>query len=316
MPPRPLSRSRALVARLLHAALCAVRDAGGRLSLAEIRSQLAATQTLDDWALEIIESNRLPRWEMYLQFFSIDAVKAGYLLKQRGVWEITEAGKAALAQSPEAFLADAGEKYRAWQKAQTPAAPATANSQPFSGLTASDGLDDLPPEDGIAAILKDAHQRLAAEILEQLKAASPAFFERAVLETLLAMGYGGSRQEAGRTVGKTGDGGIDGVINEDRLGLDAVYLQAKRYTTGNVDAGAIRDFKGALDGHGATKGVFITTAGFTKAALDEVARSRNYKIVLIDGARLAGLMIEFNVGVSTTATWALKKLDSDYFAEQ
>lgn len=309
MTSRPPAPSKLLSARVIHAALCAVRDAGGSLRLADIKLSVQKTLQLDDWAKAIIESNRLPRWETYLHFASDDTVKAGYLTKDHGLWTLTETGIGALDKAPDDFLAEANSKYREWQKQQTPKSVETVSISPENAET------DIPPEDGMESILKEAHSRLAAEILEQLRQGSPAFFERVVLETLLRMGYGGSRQEAGRTVGKTGDGGIDGIINEDRLGLDAVYIQAKRWAN-DVGAGEIRDFKGALDGHGAAKGVFITTAGFTRAALDEVSRSRNYKIVLIDGAKLARFMIEYNVGVSTAATYELKKIDSDYFSEE
>ena len=149
--------------------------------------------------------------------------------------------------------------------------------------------------------LRSAHEALAAELIETIKRCDPEFFERLVVQLLLRMGYGGSRQEAGQAVGRSGDGGIDGVINEDRLGLDAIYLQAKRWE-GSVGEGPIRDFKGALDARRARKGVLITTSSFTPAAIEAARNSHSYKIVLIDGARLADLMIEHNLGVSVTAT--------------
>ncbi len=133
------------------------------------------------------------------------------------------------------------------------------------------------------------------------------------MKLLLKMGYGGSRQEAGQAVGRSGDGGIDGVINEDRLGLDAVYVQAKRWLD-NVGEPEIRDFKGALDAKGATKGVFITTSAFTPAAVEAARNSRAYKIVLIPGQRLAELLIEHEIGVTTVATYSVKRVDSDFFA--
>lgn len=311
MTDRPFPRSKALAARVLHAALVAVREAGGQLHLGDIRALLQRELEFDEWASYIIESNGLPRWEMYLHFFSIDAVKANYLIKSRGVWSLTGDGVAALNLGAEGFLRSAQQKYRAWQKMQTP----KVADAPVLADVLGDDEQEVPPEEGMDAILQDAHQRLAAEILERLKASPPSFFERVVLETLLKMGYGGSRAEAGKTLGRSGDGGVDGVINEDKLGLDAVYLQAKRWSN-DVGAAEIRDFKGALDGNGATKGVLITTAGFTRSALDEVSRSRNYRVVLIDGVRLARYMIEYNVGVSTAATYELKKIDSDYFAEE
>jgi restriction system protein len=155
---------------------------------------------------------------------------------------------------------------------------------------------------------------LADEVLERVKACPPAFFEQLVLQLLIRMGYGGSREEAGRAVGRSGDGGIDGIINEDRLGLDAIYLQAKRWE-GVVGRPEIMKFVGALAGQRANKGVFITTSWYTQEAKD-YASSSQYKVVLIDGARLADLMIEHDLGVSVAATYQLKRIDSDFFADE
>lgn len=168
--------------------------------------------------------------------------------------------------------------------------------------------------EGFKCVGKTVRLALAAELIETIKQCDPAFFEKLVVKLLLKMGYGGSRQEAGRAVGQSGDGGIDGIINEDRLGLDAIYLQAKRWE-GSVGEGPIRDFKGALDAKGAQKGVFITTSSFTPAAKAAASNSRSYRIVLIDGARLAELMIEHDLGVSVAASYQLKRLDTDFFAE-
>ena len=177
----------------------------------------------------------------------------------------------------------------------------------------------LPTDQTPDEVMETANSRLRAaladDLLDRIKACPPAFFERVVVQLLLRMGYGGSREEAGRAMGRTGDGGIDGIINEDRLGLDAIYLQAKRWE-GSVGAGEIRDFKGALDAKGAQKGVFITTGTFTAAAREAASVSRSYKIVLIDGTRLADLMIEHDLGVSVAATYHLKRIDSDFFADE
>lgn len=155
---------------------------------------------------------------------------------------------------------------------------------------------------------------LADEVLERVRGCSPIYFERLVVQLLIKMGYGGSREEAGRAVGRSGDGGIDGIINEDRLGLDAIYLQAKRWE-GVVGRPEIMRFVGALAGQRATKGVFITTSWFTQEAKD-YAGSSQYKVVLIDGERLADLMIEHGLGVSVVATYLIKRIDSDFFSEE
>lgn len=172
----------------------------------------------------------------------------------------------------------------------------------------------VSPEEVLERAHAEISQEMAEELIETIKQCSPEFFEKLVVKLLLNMGYGGSQIEAGKAVGRSGDGGIDGVINEDRLGLDAIYIQAKRWE-GSVGEGPIRDFKGALDAKGASKGVFITTSTFTSAAMAAAKNSRSYRIVLIDGVRLAQLMIEHDLGVSITATYQLKKIDSDFFTD-
>lgn len=142
----------------------------------------------------------------------------------------------------------------------------------------------------------------------------PFRFEQVVIDLLFGMGYGGSREEAAQVTKKSGDEGIDGIINEDRLGLDVIYVQAKRWK-GTVGRPDVQGFVGALAGKQAQKGVFITTSSFTAEAIQFV-RGLSQKVILIDGARLADLMIEHNIGVSTTRTIALKRIDSDYFEER
>ena len=145
---------------------------------------------------------------------------------------------------------------------------------------------------------------------------SPAFFEKLVVELLVKMGYGGSIKDAGKAIGKSGDEGIDGTIKEDRLGLDIIYIQAKRWQPGNcVGRPEIQKFVGALAGQGAKKGIFITTSSFSKDAIDYMPRNET-KIVLIDGVQLAQLMIDFNIGVASVNTYELKRIDNDYFGDE
>jgi restriction system protein len=183
-------------------------------------------------------------------------------------------------------------------------------------LEISQNTDSPNPEESMDLAFQILKLKLADDLLTEVKQRSPKFFENLVVELIVAMGYGGSRAQAGKAVGKTGDNGIDGIISEDKLGLENIYLQAKRYATGSVGEGDIRDFKGALDAKGAKKGVFITTSYFTEAAKIAADKSLNYKIVLIDGERLAELMIEHNLGVSTAVTYELKKVDTDFFSEE
>jgi restriction system protein len=152
---------------------------------------------------------------------------------------------------------------------------------------------------------------LIDEILDRVKVMNPKAFEQLVVNVLVAMGYGGSHLDAAQVVGKSGDGGIDGVIKEDRLGLDMVYVQAKRYET-DIGPGAIREFVGSLGEHKATKGVFITCGGFTSGAREAAARA-HFRIVLIDGAQLAEYMIDHGVAVTDYKAYTVKRLDSDYF---
>ena len=179
--------------------------------------------------------------------------------------------------------------------------------------TKDDSDDSQRPEESIEKNYHKIQGKLAADLLEKIKVNTPAFFENLVIDLLVKMGYGGSREDAGEAVGGSGDGGIDGIINEDRLGLDMVYIQAKRWE-GNVSRPEIQRFAGALQGQRARKGVFITTSNFTRDA-KEYVDTIDSKIVLIDGNQLAQFMIDHNVGVSIERTYEIKRVDSDYFAE-
>ncbi len=157
-------------------------------------------------------------------------------------------------------------------------------------------------------------QSLADEVLQTVKNCSPSFFEQLVVDVLVKMGYGGTRKDAGKAIGRSGDGGIDGIINEDRLGLDVIYIQAKRWDN-PVGRPEIQKFAGALQGQRAKKGIFITTSTFTKEAQEFASRIEN-KITLVDGETLSQLMIDYNVGVNMVASYELKRIDSDYFIEE
>ena len=177
-------------------------------------------------------------------------------------------------------------------------------------------IPPIVPEELIEANYEKIREKLAKDLLGQIKNNTPAFFEKLVIDLLVKMGYGGSWEDAGEVTGRPGDGGIDGIINQDKLGLDVVGIQAKLRTTGNnVSPSVINEFVGALRLKGLTKGVIITTAGFSSNARASAEGSDNPKIILIDGSQLAQLMIEHNVGVSITETYEIKRVDSDYFAE-
>lgn len=238
--------------------------------------------------------------------------KAGLVQQpKRGLVQITDQGKAVLAQQPVRIDVGFLEQFSSFLDFRN-----SSREKPIS-TRLNDVLplpSDLTPDEVIEAAYQRSISALADEVLERVKACSPIYFERLVVQLLIQMGYGGSREEAGKAVGRSGDGGIDGVINEDRLGLDAIYLQAKRWSNvvGRPD---IQQFVGALAGQRATKGVFISTSRFTQEAKDYAANSQ-YKVVLIDGERLAELMIEHDLGVSVAATYQLKRIDSDFFNEE
>lgn len=174
--------------------------------------------------------------------------------------------------------------------------------------------EELSPEESLEDAYSRIREDLAKELLDNILRSSPAFFEQLVVELLVKMGYGGSRADAARAVGQSGDEGIDGIIDEDRLGLDTIYIQAKRWTDNPVGRSEIQKFVGALQGKRARKGIFITASRFTDQARDYTF-SIDTKVVLIDGKSLADLMIDHGVGVSTVAAYELKRIDSDFFID-
>ena len=169
------------------------------------------------------------------------------------------------------------------------------------------------PEESLENAYEDLRSNLASEILQRLKSSQPSRFEKTVVELIVRMGYGGSLRDAGQAIGKSGDEGIDGIIKEDRLGLDVIYIQAKRWEN-TVSRPEIQKFAGALQGQRAKKGIFITTSDFTKEAMEYAARI-DTKIILIDGEQLAQLMIDYNIGATPDKTYEIKRIDSDYFEE-
>jgi len=227
---------------------------------------------------------------------------------RRGYFRITDQGFNLLAENPERINVSLLERYPEFIEFRNRKKETSSNNDGTAIIELSSGET---PEDVLAsaygAILKD----LEDEILGFVKDSTPSFFERLVVDLLVKMGYGGNRQDAGRALGKSGDGGIDGIINEDHLGLDVIYIQAKRWE-GTVGRPEIQKFAGALQGRRAKKGVFITTSNFSKEAI-EYGSMIESKIILIDGERLAVLMVEYNVGVSTVGRYEVKKVDSDYF---
>jgi restriction system protein len=233
--------------------------------------------------------------------------KAGLLEStRRGYFRITESGTKLLGQDlPRIDLATLRQfpSFVEFQGRRNEGEQAAADEEEISRT----------PQELLELGYEKINRDLEQEVLSEVRQCAPAFFEALVIDLLLSMGYGGSLRDAGEAIGRTGDGGIDGIIKEDRLGLDAIYVQAKRWQA-NVGAQEIRNFVGSLVGRNATKGVFITSSGFTRDALEYV-KTIAHKVVLIDGESLARLMIEHDIGVSPVETFKVKKVDRDYFAE-
>lgn len=233
--------------------------------------------------------------------------KAGLLASpSRGVLKITERGREVLAKPPGQLNVRFLRQFPEFVEFHTYKGP-----EPPGGGSAGGDQDEETPVETLERVQRQLEASLAAELLERIMGASPAFFERVVVDLLLAMGYGGSREDAGRTIGRSGDGGLDGVISEDRLGLDVVYIQAKRWDA-SVGRPVVQAFAGSLEGARARKGVLISTSSFTADAREYV-RHIEKRIVLIDGQTLAALLIQHDVGVTLESTYAVKKVDLDYF---
>ncbi|RTK96509.1 MAG: restriction endonuclease [Neisseriaceae bacterium] len=239
--------------------------------------------------------------------------KAGLIIfPSRGKFKITPRGLDLINSSPNKIDIQVLKQYPEFIEWQNKS-KSFENSIEKTNNT-SEELESSTPEEQIDTIYKALRKELSIQLLEVILKNPPSFFEQLVVDLLVAMGYGGSRQDAGLALGGTGDGGIDGIIKEDRLGLDIIYIQAKRYAIDNsVPSREVRDFVGSLEGNGAQKGVMITTSSFTRDGLDFVKKLQQKKIVLIDGERLTNLMIDFGVGVSKVNSYEIKKINLDYF---
>jgi restriction system protein len=237
-------------------------------------------------------------------------MKAGLLeYTRRGYCKITSQGLDVIRENPDIISVSYLRRFPGFQDfhSSKPSEEQKLHEQPSIN-------DERTPGENLEYSYLILRRELAYELLQRLKASNPQFFEKVVVELLVKMGYGGSMADAGEAVGKSGDGGIDGIIKEDRLGLDVIYIQAKRWE-GIVGRQEIQKFVGALQMHKARKGVFITTSGFTKEAKEYVTLVDN-KVVLIDGDQLTQFMIDYNLGVSIIAVYEEKKIDQDFFSEE
>jgi restriction system protein len=248
-----------------------------------------------------IFSNRVGWARTYLK-------KSGLVMStRRGYFKITDIGIEVLKKNPEKINVQFLEQFKEFRDFRALRHNKEDKEKEYPEII------EITPEEALETAYQRLRDDLAIELLQQMKSSSPSQFEKLVVELLVKMGYGGSRHDAGKAIGKSGDEGIDGIIKEDRLGLDIIYIQAKRWGS-TVGRPEVQKFAGALQGQRARKGIMITTSTFSNDAHDYASRIDS-TIVLIDGQRLAQLMIDNNLGVSPLATYEIKRIDSDYFAE-
>ena len=255
---------------------------------------------------QAIFDNRVGWARLYLT--KADLLKS----EKRGTHQITKQGLEFLKTNQTHLRTKDLEKFKAFKDFKHSIDKKNQTDTKDSGLQDIEEIQETPEEALEYAYLKLKND-LSRDLLDTIKNCSPTFFEKLVVDMLIKMGYGGSRKDAGKALGRAGDGGIDGIIKEDKLGLDTIYIQAKRWEN-TVPVREIRDFAGALLSKKARKGIFISTSNFPKTAYEFVERIE-HKIILIDGERLTDLMFEFNVGVSIQSNYEVKRIDSEYFDE-
>lgn len=260
--------------------------------------------------LELLPSGRQPVWENRIGWARTYLKKARLLdSPRRAVVQISERGRELLSTDPTELTAKMLRRYPEFVAFQTPARSTTDSELTELNLEPS----SKTPRELLDESYETLRRSLSEELLQRVKESSPRFFERLVVELLVKMGYGGSLKDAGEAVGRSGDEGIDGIIKEDKLGLDTIYIQAKRWEA-CVGRPEIQKFVGALQGQRARKGVFITTSYFSSEARDYAARVDS-KVILIDGAELSELMLDHGVGNTVVETYEIRRLDEDYFGE-
>jgi restriction system protein len=270
-------------------------------------------QVTDEERKELLASGNQAIFDNRVGWAKTYLKKAGLLdSPKRATFVITQIGLDTLKKNPDRVDAKYLRQFPAFLEFQN----ASRNDNDSEEEIVIVETNEQTPEENLDKAYQRIRKSLASELLNRVVDLSPTFFERLVVELLVKMGYGGSIKDAGKAIGKSGDEGIDGTIKEDKLGLDIIYIQAKRWRPGNVvGRPELHKFVGALAGQGAKKGIFITTSNFTKEALEYTPKNET-KIVLIDGEQLAQLMIDYNLGCTTQQIYELKKIDSDYFGEE
>lgn len=291
---------------------------GAPIRVPEVEDGIASEFSLsDDEREQMLPSGRQKVLHNRIHWAKFYLSKAGLVATpQRGYFQATEAGRKLLATNPLRIDVDLLLGYPAFAEFQQSSTNKNRDSDGVTGGTPTTSLvSNTTPEEQVEAAYDEVLSVLRTELLERILQNSPSFFEHVIVDLLIAMGYGGSRRSAATQLGRTGDGGVDGVINEDRLGLDRLYVQAKRYAPPNtIGRPDVQGFLGSLVGLGATKGVFVTTSSFSLQAT-EFVRHLPQRIILIDGDRLADLMIEHDIGVRLNRAIEFKRIDEDFFAE-
>lgn len=266
----------------------------------------------DDERKELLPSGQQPTFDNRVGWAKTHLIKAGLLESpRRAIFQITQRGEEVISHNP----AEINTKFLKQFPEYVKFAGANTSADNSSVLSQDNLTEQITPEEALASAYQKLKLALAQDLLTLVKDCTPDFFERLVVKLLVKMGYGGSIQDAGKAIGRSGDEGIDGIIKEDRLGLDAIYIQAKKWE-GTVGRPEIQKFVGALAGQGAKKGVFITTSSFSKEAQEYARNMKDTKIVLLDGEQLTQYMIDYNLGVSIISQYEVKKIDSDFFADE
>ncbi len=284
---------------------------GEKMTLNEVMQKLTRHFNLTDEHLKIkVPSGQMGLFRNRVGWTRSYLKKAGLIAyPERGVYKITDEGKKFLETNPSKLRMKQLEnfpKYMDWRN--TFAKNTDRKSEEIE-------KNNQTPDEVLESTIEEIHNELATELLDKLKENSFGYFEKFVIQLLQKMGYGNFSEEAATHTGQTNDDGIDGIISQDRLGLENVYIQAKRFTSGNVGSPDIRNFIGSLALQGVNKGVFLTTSRFSESAIRTAKESKQQKIILVDGKELTELAIEFNLGVQVDKTIEIKKIDLDYFEE-
>jgi len=275
----------------------------------ELAKQLGVTE---DEKMELLPSGAAPVFYNRTAWAKTYLKKAGLIdSPKQGIVVIKKRGHEVLKKKPNSIDVKFLKQFSEFVEFQT-----SKRDDDGVEVNSTEDTSIQTPEEALETAYQKIRKSLAQDLINKVMTLSPSFFERLVVDLLVKMGYGGSIKDAGRAIGKSGDEGIDGTIKEDKLGLDIIYIQAKRWQPGNiVGRPELQKFVGALAGQGAKKGIFITTSSFTRDALEYVPRNET-KIVLIDGDQLAQFMIDYNLGVSSVNSYEVKRIDGDYFGDE